>query len=376
MTKIKTISLALATVATLATSGCAPGKNAAGVVANRPGMSDVGQSTCGVRQSSAKPLVVEWPAAERGALEARMQRGLVPVRYAGCEMEVLTTCSVAEAYDYVGITQKTEAVRIKDADALYANLPVGAASLEAKLERSGQLNVDMNIVGRYESARYHFDPNDLSGRCDGATHIVTALTTGSFVFYSGAAVEMGAGGGVAGVGGAGVNSSSEQEVLNTDGNAEACAAAQSSDQSPPEGCGALLRIEVVPIDEIPANGTGPAAGAAGGPSDSGPSPQSEELRRTKASLVGWQILNVTSWTLAAASFVPIGIGVAVLAGGGSEGLPIGLITGGIFGLAVFSATGAVAANKVKFFKRRRAELSSVGIVPTQGGAAVSLGLRF
>jgi hypothetical protein len=51
--------------------------------------------------------------------------------------------------------------------------------------------------------------------------------------------------------GAGVSAgtSSSHEVLGRDGNAGACAAAKASDTVPPEGCGALLRVEVAPITE-------------------------------------------------------------------------------------------------------------------------------
>lgn len=234
--------------------GCKPGANAAGQIAQNPTMEATGQSKCGVKKSQAKPLVVEWPAAERGALEARAQRGLVAVRYNGCEMEVLTTCKVDVPYDYIGITQKNESVRIKDFDDLYANLPVGAAKLEAKLEKSGQLNVDMAIVGRYESPRVHIDERDLNGRCEGASHVITGLTTGAFVFYSGAAAEVGAGMEVGGVAGGGASSTSEKELLNQDGDLVACTMAQVGDAAPPPGCGALLRVEVVPVYRTPVEG--------------------------------------------------------------------------------------------------------------------------
>ncbi len=213
-----------------------------------------GQAKCGVRKSAAKPLVVEWPAAERAALESGAARGLVAVRYEGCDMEVLTTCTATGAYSYVGLTQKREAVRITSADELYAELPVGAAGLEAKLERAGQLNVDMVIVGRKEADKSTFNERDLTGRCDEATHVITGLTVGAFSFYTGASAEVG---GAVKVGnmGAGASSSAGNEVLREDGSGESCAVASSGDTSPPEGCGALLRVEVVPIDRIFAQST-------------------------------------------------------------------------------------------------------------------------
>lgn len=245
----------------LLTPGCKKPGAAAAELTNAPTMeSATGEAKCGVRSSAAKPLVVEWPAAERAALEARSARGLVAVRYNGCEMEVLTTCTVGGNYDYYGLTQKREGVKITNADDLYAQLPVGAAGLEAKLERSGQLNVDMVIVGRREADKTSFNERDLEGRCDSASHVITGLTVGAFSFYSGAAAEVGAGVKVHNVG-VGTSSSSEQEMLKSDGDAGSCAVASSTDEGPPEGCAALLRVEVVPIDRMFATPTSPSSGS-------------------------------------------------------------------------------------------------------------------
>ncbi len=270
-------SFALVTSLVLLAPGCVKPGGAAQGLTQAPTMESVtGEAKCGVRSSAAKPLVVEWPAAERAALEARAARGLVAVRYQGCEMEVLTNCTASGLYEYVGLTQKREGVKITNADELYAQLPVGAAGLEAKLERSGQLNVDMVIVGRREADKNTFSERDLEGRCDNATHVITGLTVGAFRFYSGAAAEVGAGVKVHNVG-AGAKSSSEQELLKSDGDADSCAVASSSDAAAPEGCAALLRVEVVPVDRIFGGQTasssgGSSSGGSSSPTDSGPAP--------------------------------------------------------------------------------------------------------
>jgi hypothetical protein len=248
-------------------TGCRKTGAAAQELTQAPTMeSATGEAKCGVRKSAAKPLVVEWPAADRAALEARTSRGLVAVRYSGCEMEVLTNCTAAGAYEYLSLTQKREGVKITNADELYAQLPVGAAGLEAKLERSGQLNVDMVIVGRQEADKSQFTERDLEGRCSEATHVITGLTVGAFSFYSGAGAEVGAGVKVGNVG-AGASSSAGQEILKSDGDESSCAVSSAGDTSPPEGCGALLRVEVVPVDRM-------FAGAAAATSSSDPRPAS------------------------------------------------------------------------------------------------------
>ncbi|MCA9656449.1 MAG: hypothetical protein H6712_23080 [Myxococcales bacterium] len=244
-------------------TGCPKKGNPAEQITNTPDLAEhTGQSKCGVRASAAKPLVVEWPAADRAALEARATRGLVAVRYQGCEMEVLTNCTVDGAYSYLGLNMKREGVRIKSMDELYAQLPVGAVALEGKLERAGQLNVDMVIIGRKEAERAEFNERDLQGRCDEATHVITGLTVGAFSFYAGASAEIGAGVKVGNIG-AGGASGSEREVLKQDGNEDSCGVASQADTDAPPGCGALLRVEVVPIDKIFGSSTVVADGGSG-----------------------------------------------------------------------------------------------------------------
>ena len=122
-------------------------------------------------------------APGRAALEGKAKQSLVAVRYRNCEMELITTCTVAGEYKYLSVTPKTENVKITNADELYARIPIGAVKLEGKLERDGQLNVDMTLVGRYESERLYFKQLDLAGRCEGATHVVTGLGVGAFEFH-------------------------------------------------------------------------------------------------------------------------------------------------------------------------------------------------
>lgn len=262
-------------------AGCKKTGGAAQEIAQAPTMESVtGESKCGVRSSASKPLVIEWPGAERAALEARATRGLVAVRYEGCEMEVLTSCTGDGEYEYLGLTQKREGVKITNADELYAQLPVGAAGLEGKLERSGQLNVDMVIVGRREADKTQFTERDFTGRCAEATHVITGLTVGAFTFYSGKAAEVGGGVTVGNVG-VGASSSTDQEILKSDGNGEACAMASSEDLTAPEGCGALLRVEVVPIDRIfgSAVSSTSSGGSSSTVSDTPPKPVDPALER-------------------------------------------------------------------------------------------------
>ncbi|MBV1857669.1 MAG: hypothetical protein KUG77_04595 [Nannocystaceae bacterium] len=297
----RTASVVLCAAAVTLTGCKRPGQSAE-AIATAPSLDEFnGQAKCGVKKSSDKPLVIEWPAAERAALEARATRGLVAVRYSGCEMEVLTTCTARGEYEYLGLTQKTEGVRITNTDQLYAKLPIGAAGLEAKLERAGQLNVDMTIVGRRDATESSFNERDLEGRCDEATHVVTGLTVGSFSFYTGKSAVVGAGATVGNVG-AGVSSTTDQQVLKTDGDVAACVSSTTTDEQPPEGCGALLRVEVVPIDRVFVNPSTPTPGGSASTTDDGVPVDDDQLQR--------QLTTARTMTFVGYGGAVIGLGMA------------------------------------------------------------------
>jgi Sulfatase-modifying factor enzyme 1 len=248
------VARALALVVPVALCACS-GHNAASELAKAPAFEPEGQTKCSVRKSPDKPLIVEWPSADRVALEARARRGAVPVRYDGCEMEVLTRCTAPGEYAYAATSKQRDRVHIVDEDELYANLPIGAAKLEGALARAGELNVDMTIVGRYELDPPEVSASQLTGDCSRATHVIVGMTAGAFEFFAGAEATVGAGVMVAGVG-AGAKSGAKRETLNQAGDASACDAAKRVDSLPPEGCGALLRVEVAPLSAaVPVSST-------------------------------------------------------------------------------------------------------------------------
>jgi hypothetical protein len=232
----------------LVACGGATGQNAASTQLKTPEIPSDRGTKCKVAKSQSEPLVVEWPDTARGKLESASSKGLVAVRYEGCELQVLSRCRVKEGkYNWTPITRKSSRVTIKDADELYANMPVGAIKLESKLASAGQLNVQMTIVGRYEAPGSRVYRDDLEGECSEATHVVAALTVGAFTFFAGADAEVGGGASVAGVAGGGGKSTAQRETLEKDGDETACSRASASDKGPPEGCGALLQIEVMPL---------------------------------------------------------------------------------------------------------------------------------
>jgi len=230
-------------------AGCAP-SGLAYQLATASTPSIPGQTTCGVVPSPSRPLVVEWSALDRAALEARAKQGLVAVNYVGCHIEVLPECAAPTkyAYLYTPTTTKRDTVHIRNDDDLYTNLPLGAAKLEGTLKRSGELSVEMTIVGRYGMPLDTLPRNDLVGPdCARATHVISGLTVGEFDLSAGGRASMSASGGLIVGPSAGGQSSASKQQIAQDGDEHACSQATGTDAGPPAECAAPLRIELTPV---------------------------------------------------------------------------------------------------------------------------------
>src|SRR5262249_12510979 len=117
------------------------------------------QAKCRVAAAHENPLVTEWPASEKANLEARLREGAVLGAYSGCTMRLLPQCRATGKYLWRRTTSASDTVEIRDADELYAKLPLGAASLEGELKRSGRLAVQTTVAGQMQLA--DFDANSL-----------------------------------------------------------------------------------------------------------------------------------------------------------------------------------------------------------------------
>jgi formylglycine-generating enzyme required for sulfatase activity len=204
-----------------------------------------GETKCAMVRDHRRPLLVEWSAQDRASLEAQLKKGLVVVRYEGCKMELLPNCRAPGSYGFFATTRKMERESIKNEDDLYAKLPIGALSLEGKLKSAGALTVDMLVVGTLESSHPGAGRADLDGDCTGASHVLTSFVVGAFDFYAGAEASAGFGASVPAMG-ASAAGSSKRERMARDGDPAACERAAPG-LAPPDGCGALLRVETTPI---------------------------------------------------------------------------------------------------------------------------------
>ncbi|HEY3819509.1 MAG TPA: hypothetical protein VGL81_20205 [Polyangiaceae bacterium] len=235
-------------------AGCA---GAPGSAPEVPRYAPADQTTAHAAQSASHPLILEWPAADRAALESQRAGGVVVVRYSGREIEVMRGCRAAAAYHYVALTPKEEDVVMRSVAELAAAMPVHGARLDARIEQKQKLEVAMTIVGMYESDAHAWRAADLTGDCAGATHVIAALTVGAFELSASAETAAGAGATLLGAG-VEAHRDASKEVLDRDGRKDACDKSSSGAAAPPYDCGALLRVEVAAI-------TFPATAAACGP---------------------------------------------------------------------------------------------------------------
>lgn len=232
----------LATVACIVGSvGCG---GAAPLRATAPSAPGEG-ARCRVAQSQASPLVTEWPASEKANLEARLRGGGVAVAYAGCTMRILPDCRLPGTYAWRRTTTTTDLVEIKDADELYAKLPLGAAALEGELERSGRIAVQTTVAGQLELHNLKPDQVPSAGACADATHLVGALTVGAFKMRSGGALVAHAGGGVAGIAAAGGSTRSEETLMREAGDPDKCKLVTDEAASP--DCGSPIQLFLWPL---------------------------------------------------------------------------------------------------------------------------------
>jgi formylglycine-generating enzyme required for sulfatase activity len=210
------------------------------------------QTKASVVRSKLRPLVIDWPGQDIALLESQAKAGLVAVKYAADtgQMELLSSCHAVGGYTYVATTRQDDQLTLHDRRELHAELPVGAARLEADLERGGQLVVKTTVVGIYRSDK-SVTRGDLKGTdCEKATHLVAAISVGAFRLLAGADAHVGAGVSAV-VAGAKASSQSDRNTENLGGREEACEHATASDAAPPAGCGSPLRLEVAEIASEP-----------------------------------------------------------------------------------------------------------------------------
>ncbi len=201
-------------------------------------------------EGNGEPLIVDWEPQHRGNLELAMKDGLAVVEYSDKGFRLLKNCNVDGAYAFVGMSTKEQLVRLESADDVRANLPFGGAGLVGQiggeLGRTTTLDVAMVMIGKIRTTWNHVAKKDLRGECTGATHFVKGAMVGAFVMETGDKAHARAVAEFFRIGGE-VGRRRDSKVHNSDGTLDDCKTALSDSVKAPAKCGALLRVELIPI---------------------------------------------------------------------------------------------------------------------------------
>ncbi|HEY7370678.1 MAG TPA: hypothetical protein VIF57_00775 [Polyangia bacterium] len=202
------------------------------------------QAKCRVAASQSSPLVTEWPASEKANLEVLLRNGTVAVAYSGCSMRLLPECRVKGEYHWQRTTPSTDSLEINDSDELFAKLPLGAASLEGELKRSGKLSVKTTVSGqlRLENAAVAEIPRE--GACAQATHLLSGLSLGAFALTAGGQKDSKLGASIT-LGEASAKTERSADMLRSAGDFDTCA--QSTNESPHVNCASPIQAFLTPL---------------------------------------------------------------------------------------------------------------------------------
>ena len=234
-----------------ATAGCGAGTPAAAARPTAPtAATGLGEVAC-----SQTPLVIDLPAAERARVEAALTHGRTLLAHRECssgasKLTVLTQCELFVGYDYSPLTRREEVVRMHDADAVRAHLPLTgeglAANLSAELSRGSTLDLALVNVGRFVSRTKTTYADDVPKGCEAANVVVSGISTGAFAMSVGTRAHARA---VAEIFAAGASGASQSELVRStrDGDLAACDGTGRGAE-PPAQCRAPLRIDLQPID--------------------------------------------------------------------------------------------------------------------------------
>jgi hypothetical protein len=193
---------------------------------------------CKVAASATSPLVTEWPASQKAYLEGLTSRQAVAVAYSGCELRIVDACRLPGKYTWHRTTPATDTLEITNADDLWAKLPIGAAGLEGELARNGRLAVRTTISGQLELEGLDAKTAASDASCAGVTHVVSAVSVGSFRLLSGAGASA-QGGAKAFGAGVGGTTSREETVLREAGDPTSCG---DQGDSAPRNCASPIQL--------------------------------------------------------------------------------------------------------------------------------------
>jgi len=214
-----------------------------------------GEAFAGVQCSAVRPQtepdLMAWDSGSRSNLNRLRRAGVVAVRYEakGCnvELELLSNCIAQGATYTFSPYSANEHKLARNANELFAQLPVGAARLSGSLKGDRVLRTDYMLAGQFAlPPGTTLRTSELKGDCARATHAVSSVYVGAFAMGAGESRVMEGGASLLGAGG-GVKSSAAFESLGDEGDVDACKTSQ-KDHAENDGCAVPLRIGLIALE--------------------------------------------------------------------------------------------------------------------------------
>jgi uncharacterized protein len=200
----------------------------------------------GCSASFAEPLVVDIKSSDRSDFEVAMKDGVAVVRFDCRTLKLLKNCSYHAAYSFVGVQRNEDVVRMNSKDEVSANMPISGAKLSAEMKSGSTLDLALITVGKRRTTVREVLKKDLDGDCEGATHVVRGAYVGAFAMGTGTVGQAKAVAEIFGAGAA-AGSVSDRQASSKSGDIEACRKSSPDAPTPPEQCGAITRLELMPL---------------------------------------------------------------------------------------------------------------------------------
>lgn len=251
---MRTLTIAVSVmVASMLVAACGGGSNQREPETPKASEQADALQACQAAKDPLNPMIVEWPSTGRSDLDTASRRGIVIVSYSGCVVKVLSNCTAEGSYELTPSTPVGDTLRFDDESKLYAELPLGAASLKGELAQGKTLELSYVAVGQRASSS---SPAALSGDCGGATHWVKSMTVGAYALDTMASTKVGAGANGTNAS-AGGEAAAKRSRRSGAGDVEGCRSGSGSGES----CNAILRLGLAEL--APASGATEAKLAAG-----------------------------------------------------------------------------------------------------------------
>ncbi len=185
------------------------------------------------------PWLIESEPTLKVRIQSRAQKGVLLVKYTGCNLEVLYGCEQAGQYEFTATTRSKQTEYIRSQDELFAKVPIGALKLAGEFQQGDLWALNYVLVGTQDTSIQEIDHSTLSGKCAEATHFVQGMAVGAYELTSQAYQEGSGEVTLRRAGGRGA-SGGKAELVRSDGLYEKCTKQETQGDVP--ACQAIVQL--------------------------------------------------------------------------------------------------------------------------------------